>query len=464
MSGRYSGRNRILLNTLPGQQPLGHWTGASVSGVADGSTIPTAAWRDTSRYNAFCTVGNSAAVYRATQGPNGGSCVECNTLNQNYSMGNSLQVNSQHLTVAYVLKTAVWGGTGFVPFKAGGNGYGISPYYSSQGMVSNSQFSPGNVGGADAVVIPYGTGNFGWNIWIYVYSPTGIRFRRGMNLTYPLGSDTFVAESLQSYRPAGGYIAQFPSNSFFGQYAEIIAYPYSAHDGQIASIEAQLANKYNLFTASNWGFAQSNRIVFSGNSIHYGYGCNVSFNQSTAYRTFASLGAGWDFVNCAWPGQNDTQMITRDTTRVDPLFATPASGFNILVSCCEQTNWFAQAGSSSGAITNMATYGAARRAATPGIKIVGMTCLKAATITGGNETSRAAFNSALLALCTNVSGRLYSVNSPSATGCDYVVDQASNAQLDYTVNPGNFVDNIHPNEAGAVYQSADWELGVNAII
>lgn len=172
-------------------------------------------------------------------------------------------------------------------------------------------------------------------------------------------------------------------------------------------------------------------FVVDGDSISSDYARlgTATIDQLLGAPSRWNSGVFWNF---AVPSQTVVAALADGVAQVDPCYALTAGHGQRLCVVMIGVNDVVSAATASDIYTNIRDYHAARRST--GFRTVGMTILEASTVSGANETKRAAVNS-------NLTG--------DTSFCDYFLDAAAIAEFGDPTDTTYFVDGVHLTAAGA---------------
>lgn len=203
--------------------------------------------------------------------------------------------------------------------------------------------------------------------------------------------------------------------------------------------EVVIFNRYLTDAEEDKLFAYLNRpsslaqIICDGDSLTYGYDSTNTFSAPVKncypFQLNRLLGDSLKILNFGVPSQTLVQMQSDAATQIDTLLdAVTWPNRNVLI-CWGGTNDIFGGATDATALASLMTYCAARRAA--GWKVIVLTMLTRADVTGGAETYRLNFNASIVANWQ--------------TFADALVDVAGMSQLQTNTNTPYFdaTDHTH---------------------
>lgn len=350
----------------------------TIVGITDGSNITAASWTDQSQSNRGALATATAAVYRATQGPAGGACVEFNgTTSVCVSPAFSVTTPQRVFLLAKPIVNANQ--------KYLFDGVAIDQAAMVYGGTSNGL----NSGSTGALGIKFANTNKTQTAEVGIWSFYDVVFN-GASSTVQVANEILKTDATVVTATIGGVTLGAPGNQLGGFFANLQIAAVIVCDSTLTGPQATQIRTWLA------GFNIATRKMFQADGDSLTFGTNSSVGNDYPNQMLALLTGGattWNKWNNGNAGDTIANMETKAVTFTDPFQNMFTRS---VVIGWAGTNDIAAGTAGATAATSLATWCTNRRTAGAD-KIVIFDCIARGTLTGPQQTERLAFNAALAA-------------------------------------------------------------------
>lgn len=350
----------------------------TITGITNGSNITTASWTDQSKSALGALVTATNAIYRSTQGPNGGSCVEFNgTTSVCVSPAFSISAPQRVFLLAKPIASAnqkyLFDGVAInqAPMLYGTPSSGVN-----SGSVSSLGISFSNT--TKTRTVEDGV----WSFYDGVFN--------GASSTIRVANEVIKTDASLSTTTLTGATLGAPGNQLGGFFANLQIAALVICDSTLTAPQATSIRNW----MSSFNIANRKLIQCSGDSLTFGSFSSAGNDYPSLIVPLLTGGSTtWNKWNNGNAGDTIANMETKAQTFVDPFQGMFTRS---VVVGWAGTNDLAAGTSGATAAAALATWCTARRSAGAD-KIVIMDCIARGNLTAPQQTERLAFNAALAA-------------------------------------------------------------------